>query len=440
MSDQSSREIRVRVGGGLRLEATIPSSLTAPQVAARRARVEELAALLRPLEAKHAKMGRAMLAKLVRAKAGDEAAKLEKAVRRFVREPQVASATAAAPVSLITFKQFGMHWASGGLYDEYPRQWKKRHEPVTIKNNESRVRILSEFIGDTPIVKLTHDDIKKALAELPDEYTGTTYRHFCQVVQTILRRAITPAGILDAKAYPLPWQGFLPPTSTPPARGILYPADDLKLMRGDAPLWRRVLYGLADREGIRLSHLFRLRYSNIDFDNGMITIGVGKNNADARTWELNAGVANALDRFRGKARIDDFIFPRLTKNEMLDLAALLRDDLYNAGVTRETRPDLFASGDGMEPIRFQDLRATFVSLHMAMGWAYHDIMLRTQHTSSKVIEKHYARRIDVAKRILAKQGPLAPLDAALGWAPMPRSPKAPKRSPKARRVGERVGE
>lgn len=426
-------EVRLRVGGGERLEVTMPKALGASRAATREKRLVELGALLRPLGV-HAESKRLMRL-LAKADDVELAEKYEKVIRRFAREPKKTSPEKPEG-NLVTFRQFGLHWASGGLHADFPRYAKKPHEPATIKTNLARVRKLSEFIGDIPIVRLTHADVKKALAELPDEDTGTTYRHFCQVIQTVLRRAIEPAGILAATAYPLPWQGFLPPTSSPPARGILYPADDLKLMRGKAPLWRRFLYGFAVREGMRLSHLFRLRYSNIDFDNGLITVGIGKNNADARTWELNVGVANALDRFRGKARIDDFIFPRLTPSELLELAERLRDDLHLAGVTREVRPDLFASGDGMEPIRFQDLRATFVSLHMAMGWPYHEIMLRTQHTSSKVIEKHYARRIDVAKRIIAKQGKLLPLDAALGWAPLPKGPKAPA---KGRRVGGEVG-
>jgi integrase len=427
----------LRVGGGERLEVTMPKALGERRAEQREKRLKELAALLRPLPV-HAESKRLM--RLLAVASDPELAdKYEKVIRRFVREPKKA-APESTGAKLVTFREFGLHWATGGLHAEFPRYWKKPHEDSTIKTNVARVRKLSEFIGDIPIVQLTYEQVKSALGELPDEDTGTTYRHFCQVIQTILRRAIEPAGILAPTAYPLPWMKFLPPTSTPPAHGILYPADDLRLLRGKhAPLWRRVLYGFAMREGMRLSHIFRLRYSNIDFDNGMITIGIGKNNADARTWELNAGVANALDHFRGKAKIDSFIFPRLTRSEMLDLAKMLRDDLYTAGVTREVRPDLFAADDGIEPVRFQDLRATFVSLHLAMGWPYHEIMQRTQHTSSKVIEKHYARRIDIAKRILAKQGPLAPLDAALGWAPLPRPPKPRNPLPARKRVGGEVG-
>ena len=160
--------------------------------------------------------------------------------------------------------------------------------------------------------------------------------------------------------------------------------------------------------------MLRLRYSNIDWANGRITIGVGKNNKNARTWKLNAGTLAALVWFRGDAPMSDYIFPRLTKNEVLDLAEQLRDDLVVAGVTRAVRPDVFASGDGQEPLRFQDLRATFVSLHLAMGWSEVDVMLRTQHTSTKVLHHHYARRLGLAKGIIEDQGPLPPMDQALG--------------------------
>lgn len=406
-----NREIRVRVGGKLRLETTIPKSLTATQATTRRARVEELAALLRPLG--KPLVGKGLLGKFARAPAGEEADKLERAVRRFIREP--AKVEPAAPVSSTTFKDFGLHWASNGLAAEYPRQVRAL-SPSTVRSNTSLIVNLCKLpFGKLQVAAITKADCDKALDALPKSAdSNSTVRHYGQAIQTVLRRAVHPAGLIAADKYPLPIK-WLPPSGNPPSFPILYPTDVVMLLSClSIPAWRRVLYGFAIYEGMRLGHILRLRYLNIDWANGRITIGIGKNNTNARTWKLNAGTQAALEWFRGASDETDFIFPRLTRSEVLVLSRTLRDDLVVAGVTREIRPDLFKSGDGQAPIRFQDLRATFVSLHLAMGWDEVEIMMRTQHTSTTVLHHHYGRRLGLAKAIIEDQGPLPPMDQALG--------------------------
>lgn len=401
-------EIRIRLGGGKRLERNIPKTLTQAQADAREKLINELARVLR--SAGDAKTAHIMLSDLATARSVDEGAKLEKAIRRFVRE-QAGRGSAAPQPHLVTFREFGMRWASGELAKQYPHYIRPPSESH-IRNNLSRVSKLCETLGEIPIVMLTHEDAKRALAaatRLPS--SSTTFRHYAQVIQSILRKAVEPCGLIKVEKYPLPWKGFLPIIEAPPAYPILYPKEDAGLLgTTDIPPWRRVLYGFAVREGMRVSHTFRLKWHNVDFENGTITVGVGKNNADARSWDLNAGVAKVLYQFRGQAKARDFIFPRLDADEIIELAEGLRSDLKLAGISRS---DLFASGDGQEPIRFQDLRATFVSLHLAMGWSEVDVMLRTQHTSTTVLHHRYARRLALAKSIVKRQGPLLPLDQVL---------------------------
>lgn len=409
MADE--RKIRLRLGGKKRLEGRLPKQLSASQRESRKAKLEVLASLLRSLPKDQA--GERMLRKLLKATDPAEALKLEKAIRRYVSEP--ATAAEAEPTSSVTFREFGLLWASNGLHEQFPRYVRKLGTE-SVRVNTAYVLYLSKTIGDVPLVRFTAADAKRALASVPaTAVASATVRHYAQVIQTVIRKAMHPAEIIPADKYPLPVVGFLPKIDAPPSYPILYPADVAALLRClSIPVWRRMLYGFAIFEGMRLSHMLRLRYSNVDFANGMLTIGIGKNNRNARTWELNTGVVKALEWYRGDAPAEDYIFPRLTQNEVLKLASDLRNDLVLAGVTREVRPDLFASGDGQQPIRFQDLRATFVSLHLAMGWSEVDVMLRTQHTSTKVLHHHYARRLGVAKAIVKRQGPLMPLFKALG--------------------------
>lgn len=403
-------EIKLRLGKNGRLECAFAKGLTEQQVERRRALIKELAADIRRLEDTK---GQAvtLLTKLAHAPNSEEAGKMEKAIRRFISEPKKVSPVAAKSV---TFKEFAIKWGSGELHKEYPRKVRFRGEQ-TINVDMCRVRKLNELIGDIPLVDFTEADAERALDHLPDDAeSSSTIRHYAQVIQTVIRRAISPGNIIHPTKYPLRID-FLPPLGTPPMFPILYP-NDVRMLLGcrKIELWKRMLYAFAIYEGMRISHILRLRWSNVDFENGMITVGIGKNNKNARTWEMNNGTGAALKLFRDGAPGGDFIFPRLTKNEILKLSEELREDLMRAGVTREVHPDLFAKGDGQCPVRFQDLRATFVSLHLAMGWTEVDVMLRTQHTSTKVLHHHYARRLGVAKAIVKKQGGIPPMGAALG--------------------------
>lgn len=406
----TDREIKTRLGGGSRLECAVAKELTATQAEIRIELVNELARSVRKLKGPKDVAYRLLL-KLAHAPNTDEASKLEKSIRRFISEPKKVPVVIAQSK---TFAEFGLHWATGGLFAEYPRKVRSRGDR-TMKVDASRVRVLNKLIGDVPLATFTEADANRALDNLPDDAeSASTIRHYAQVIQTVIRRAVSPGGIIDPKAYPLGMK-FLPPIGTPPSFPILYPNDVTMLLGCESiDAWKRMLYGFAIFEGMRVSHIFRLRWRNIDFENGFITIGIGKNNKNARTWELNAGTKAALEWFRREAGPDDYLFPRLTKNEILKLSEDLREDLVAAGVTRDIHPDLFAYGDGQRPVRFQDLRATFVSLHLAMGWTEVDVMIRTQHTSTKVLHHHYARRLGLAKAIIKKQGALPPLDAAMG--------------------------
>lgn len=412
VTQETSREVRVRVAKQKRLEVILPKWMKPSQVKARKELVTELASVLRKVD--KGDIAVRLLRELAFAEDSEQVSKIEKSIRRFVREP---SHKPAVESGLVTFGEFALRWATGELHKEHPFEVKFR-EPVTIKNDVSRTKALNKLIGKIPLVKLTYKDAKNALKALPKTMASrSTHRHCAQIIQTVVRYAMTVESIIPVDKYPLPVVGFLPPVGSPPSFPVIYPNDYAKLMRCDAvPLWRRFLYGFALLEGLRVGDLWRLRYRNVNFEDGTLTIPPGKNNEEARTWDLNVGVCEALKHFRAEASLDSFIFPRLTASEFLELAGWLRDDLVKAGVTREVRPDLFGDIEGQQPLRFQDLRASFVTIHLAMGWTYQDVMIQTRHTSAKVLEKHYARRVALMKGILKKQGPLLPLDVALGWA------------------------
>jgi integrase len=422
--------IRLRVGGDVRLECMAPATLTAAQFAKRKRDLETLRNDLLPL-GDHAKV-HDLLREVAKSATPEEAGLAARLALRYVREHK---ATAKVAPGVPTFQEFSLRWAKNELaLDPRYAAYKSKlwQEPETTRCNLSRLSYINRVIGHIPMTRLTEAKCREAVspsAVSPRVKTSTALRQYYQVIQTVCQRAVSPCGIITSKEYPLPLIGWLPPISTPPSYAILYPHDDAKLLANvELPLWRRLLYGMDVREGLRAAHLLRLKYSNIDFDNGIITIGKGKNNKNARQWELAPGVAAALHAFRGDAKATDFIFPQLDANEMLELAEGVRADLIASGVNDKVRPDLHASGDGMEPFRFQDLRQTAVAFWLAKDWSESKIMLRTQHTTSQVMQKHYGRKKEIARSVLAKQGDFLPLDVALGF------------NKEAPRVGDKVGD
>lgn len=410
--------IRMRVGGDVRLECMAPATLTVAQFEKRKRDLENLRNELLPL-GDHQKV-HDLLREVAKAPDPEQAALAARLAVRYMREHK--AATKPAP-GVPTFQTFSLQWAKNELAED-PRYAAYKdtlwQDPATTRSNVSRLSYINRVIGHIPMTRLTEAKCREAVA--PDKIckkvkTSTALRHYYQVIQTVCQRALSPCGIITMKEYPLPLKGWLPPISTPPSYAILYPHDDAKLLaNAELPMWRRVLYGMDVREGLRAAHILRLRYRNIDFANGIITIGKGKNNPNGRQWDLTPGVAAALQKFRGGAKAEDFIFPQLEPNEMLELAEGIRLDLVASGVDENVRPDLHASGDGMEPFRFQDLRQTAVAFWLAKDWSESKIMLRTQHTTSQVMQKHYGRKKEIARAILAKQGDFLPLDVALGLA------------------------
>lgn len=164
------------------------------------------------------------------------------------------------------------------------------------------------------------------------------------------------------------------------------------------PIGRRVLYGFLAREGLRLSEALGLTWRDIDLDTGAITLDRNKTNRP-RAWALDPGVVRALRHFRGG--------PSQT-----GAAREFREHLLTAGVARHELHH--GTGERM-PIRVHDLRATFVTCAMAAGRSEAWITDRTGHTSSQMLRR-YQRTARMAAEL--DLGGLAPLDVALGLAPV----------------------
>src|SRR5690606_28984927 len=89
-------------------------------------------------------------------------------------------------------------------------------------------------------------------------------------------------------------------------------------------------------------------------------------------------------------------------------AELFRDDIEAAGIKR---PELFEKVPGVRiPIRAHDLRATFITVKLALGWSEAKVRARTGHKSSQMLMT-YQRSAELAEEL--EVGDFQPLDVLL---------------------------
>jgi hypothetical protein len=220
---------------------------------------------------------------------------------------------------------------------------------------------------------------------------------------------VWPLRLIDHN--PLP-RGFLPKVGTSKAKVYVYPTEDAQLLaRTTVPLWRRMLWGVLAREGMREGELISLTWSCLDLERGVLTLDENKTD-DPRAWAMNPGVVRALIAWK-KIHPD----PKANKPVIIEenggvidgkpFARLLRADLKRAKVKRA---ELYLEGKNRLMIRAHDLRGTFVTLSLANNRTEAWVQDRTGHTSSNMINL-YRRTARTAAEL--GLGELLPLDEAI---------------------------
>ncbi len=159
---------------------------------------------------------------------------------------------------------------------------------------------------------------------------------------------------------------------------------------GEVPLARRLCYGLLIREGFRVSELLGLTWANVDLERGVVYLDENKTD-DPRSWVLDPGVVEGLRRWKEHFAWRALPTARVLRDrhdtvaDRFEMAELLRDALREAGVDR---PQLFERTETRMPLRAHDLRASFVTVNLALGKTEAWITDRTGHRSSQMIYRY----------------------------------------------------
>jgi integrase len=313
----------------------------------------------------------------------------------------------------ITFKQFAEKWYTGALHEAYPRQIKVKK--TSDQDKQFLTKWVFPYIGDTPLLAVTIDHCEDVLNAIPEDKSDHVARHVAQVMRRVFTLARYPVKLI--KASPIP-PGFVPKIRSKKARTYLY-ADEDRLLLGctDIYLVLRLLYGMLDREGLRIDEALSLDFVDLDLKNGIIHLDKNKTD-DPRPWALDPSVAEALRLWKKhfhpkpapQSRV--FVYPSESREVGQPLASATRAEELRANVRKAgcRRPQLFERSEERRPLCIHDLRATFVTISLANGRTESWVANRTGHKSSKMINE-YRRQAECHRELL--MGGLAPLVEAI---------------------------
>lgn len=341
----------------------------------------------------------------------ERVAKIAETVRGIcagtLRSKVGASPRPARPASTftITFKSVREDLTEGRLHKRFPDIVRKIGDEHARDMASRCEKYIEPHIGHLPITAITLDHGLDVLRLIPAHLSQDSRRLIGSDLFRVMKLAVYPLRLVPHN--PLP-DGFIPKKGKPRAGGFLFPSEERTLLRGRAPddpdvvaipLWRRMLYGFLDREGMRKEEAARLQWSDrraadaggwIDLERGWVFLEKHKTDGEQepRDWPLDPGVVEALSRWRRlQPKRARFVFtPTGAEPAFVDhLANTMREDLRAVGITRR---ELFESTQHRRRWRAHDLRAVFVTVSLVRGKSEAWIRRRTGHTTTAMIERY----------------------------------------------------
>jgi integrase len=306
-----------------------------------------------------------------------------------------------------TVASFAEEWTSGELLRRYPDHVDPKL-PISVEHDKRIFRkYINPVIGPRLLHTITLDDVKLVMAKLPGHLTAGRWQ-VAQVLHHLFNLACWPAEHIQANPIP---KGFLPKPQQERDFDYLRPHEEAQLLACTrVPLKRRMVYALCNRTGLRPAEAAALLRGDLGPHLNVIDLTHHKTvrRKGARLFPMDLDVRAALGwwllHHAPAANDRDPIFPNFKHR---NLASQLRRDLVWAGVLR---PSLHQSSVGRRRMRAHDLRATFVTLALAMGRTETWVMDRTGHSSSQLLER-YKRAARTAAEL--ELGWLAPMWEAI---------------------------
>lgn len=304
--------------------------------------------------------------------------------------------------SKMTVRDFGKLWTSGKLYEQHGEVRGLKPKKSAHDDHLRLTTHVYPHIGDLKVFEVTEQDVERCLAKAAraaakkrgKPWRASTRFQVFQVMRRLFELAVKPGRLRTDNPVS---QDLRPAKDKPKLFSFLYPDELLALLGADpskVALGRRVYYMLAVYTGLRKGSLLALKWESIDFKHRTLTSLESKTDLP-QIFEIPEGLCTVLRRWHdylGRPK------PRTPIVRDLDCAKdreaeTLRWDLESADVKRSV---LFGGADNIEPLRFHDLRATFVTWARRQGRGWGWISDRTGHMTEEM-----QRRYDRGARMLA---------------------------------------
>ena len=291
-------------------------------------------------------------------------------------------------VKIPTVKELAADWTAGRLHLRFPDHVGKKKPGSVTRDEMVANKYVLPHVGDLAVSDVTLTDCELVMANVPATLSPSSRRHVAQFLCKLLSYAVYPCRYMQVSPVP---RGWLPKLGKGKALQYVRPDEDAKQMANTAlPLWRRLFFGIARREGFRTEEEAALRLSEVDLKLGAVRLDENKTDSP-RAWALSPDVAEALRRWCEDHRpdVEDEEHVLLDESghriDVGKLAAQQRADLKASDVAR---PELHEDGPNRRKLRAHDSRASFTTEALARGKNEAWVMDRTGWTTSAMLNRY----------------------------------------------------
>ena len=284
-------------------------------------------------------------------------------------------------------KEGNVHLRWSEWLEECMKQLKVTHKPSTLYTFEKACgKWVTPHLGEKEIRNITKTDIHELLFEKMADglCTQNTRKQVLKIMKRILQIAVDN-GRLDRN----PCQGMT----------VKVPESEMKVLNNSEaqflltqakltshrfyPIWVVALF-----TGMRSGELFALRWSDIDFETEQITVSrswSSKNgytptkNQKTRICPISTELKSYLKQLKIQRGGEISVLPNLEEWRRGQAARILRDFCKSLGIT---------------PIRFHDLRATFITNLLARGTSLVQVMAIVGHSDMETTNE-YVRKAGI---------------------------------------------
>lgn len=262
----------------------------------------------------------------------------------------------------------------GEWFDECMKRMKLEFMPSTIIGYETSLRKwIHPHWEKTELLAISKSDVYDLIftkcADMPTQYTR---RNVLKMVKRIFQMAVEE-GTIDRN----PCTGINVRVSEVVQK--VFTASEVEVFLREAKLARHRFYPvwlMALMTGMRSGELYALKWTDLDFEAQTISVSkqwTSKNGFCAtktrrsRVVPISDDLLSFLREYKAKAE-SEFVLPRLSEWEHGEQARVTKD---------------FCIGLGITPVKFHDLRATFITNLLARGESLARVMAIVGHNDLK---------------------------------------------------------